>query len=330
MHLRTVVFARHLRHAAISIVPVVICISQVGIFDKCHVRIGSPAVEIVCAVKIQVTDGGVVHEFHVHTVANPLVADVVGPEALHMLRRGPNRFKAIATFNQVRVHVINGKVAVNVVVRALVTAHHYGCATQVRAATHAHEALVRLGGNPVAPRLQIVRLLHDFKSGFAEACATVLFEGDAVKLVRLARHAVLLAASRAAPSTPLLVRLGYRIAHLPKIVSAFGHKDCHRIVTLQVLADACGIARENDIAGSTARRRSAKSFGLHVEREQQNGRRVGFGRSPNPLGLRIRGKTIQGCTARKLVACVVKGCRTAPLAKVAALVFPRVVAHCRL
>ena len=263
-------------------------------------------------------------------VGNPFVADMVGPEFVYVLAGGAYGFKAVAAFDQVRVHIVNGEVAVDMVSGPFVATHHDGGSTQVRTAAHAHKALVRLGGNPVAPRLQIVRFLHDFKPGFTEARAAIFLEGDAVELVRLACHAVRLATSRAAPSTPLLVRLGHRIAHLPKIVSTFGHKNRHGVITLQVLADACGIARENDIAGSAARRRSAEAFGLHVEREKQNRCRIRFGRSPNPLGLRVCSKAGKRRPARELVACVVKGCRTAPLAKVAALVFPRVVAHCRL
>ena len=329
MHLRTVAFARHLRHAAVGIVPVVVRVCQVRIFDKRHVRIGTPAVVFVRAVKIQVADSGVVHEFHVHAVTDPLVADVVCPKLFHVVRCGAHRLEAVAALDQVRVHIVNGEVAVDMVSGPFVATHHDGGSTQVRTAAHAHEALVGLGGNPVAPRLQIVRFLHDFKSGFPEARATVFLEGDAVELVRLARHAVRLAASRTAPGTPGRIRLGHRIAETPEVVCTFGHQNRHSIVTLQVLADARRIARDDDVTCIAARRRSAEAFGLHVECEKQDGRRVSFRAAPDPLGLRIRCKSRKGSPARELVARIVQSRSTAPLAKVAALVFPGVVTHRR-
>ena len=161
MNLRAIVFARHLGHAAVGIVPVVVGISQVGVFDKSHVGVRAPAVVFVGTVKVQVANGSVVQEFHIHAIANPLVADMVCPELIDMLRRCSDSFKAITAFNQMRVHVVNAKVAVNMVPGTFVTAHSDSGTAQVRAAAHAHQALVCLGGNPVFPLLQIFAFLHN-------------------------------------------------------------------------------------------------------------------------------------------------------------------------
>ena len=297
-----------------------------GVFNESHVRVGTPAVVFVGSVKIEITDGGVVNKFHIHAIGNPFVADMVGPEFVYVLAGGAYGFKAVAAFDQVRVHIVNREVAVDVVPRTFVTAHGDGCSAEIGATAHAHETLVRLGGNPVAPRLQIVRFLHDFESGFTEARAAIFLEGDAVELVRLACHAVRLATSRAAPSTPLLVRLGHRIAHLPKVVSAFGHENRDRIVALQVLADACGIACNDDFACVATCCGYAKAFGLHIEREKEHCCWVGFIACPNPFRLCVCGEIFERTATRELVVCVRKRCGASPLREVAALVFPGVVA----
>ena len=86
-----------------------------GVFNESHVRVGTPAVVFVGSVKIEITDGGVVNKFHIHAIGNPFVADMVGPEFVYVLAGGAYGFKAVAAFDQVRVHIVNREVAVDVV-----------------------------------------------------------------------------------------------------------------------------------------------------------------------------------------------------------------------
>ena len=228
-----------------------------------------------------------------------------------------------------RVHIVNGEIAVDVVSRTFVTAHGDGCSAEVGTTTHAHKALVGFCGNPVAPRLQIFAFFHNLYASFGKVAATVCLECDAVESIGFARNAVFLVASFFAPSTVLAFGFRDGVPELSKVVSSFGHQYRHRIVTLQVLADTRRIIRHHDFTCIAARRRSTETFGLHVEREKQNCSRVHFSRSPNPLGLRPLGKAGECASARKLVARIAEYRSTAPLAEVAALVFPGVVAHCR-
>ena len=225
-----------------------------SIFDKSHVRIRTPAVIFVCTIKIQIANSRVIDKFHIHAIAYPLVADMIGPKFLDMIGSTPHRFKAIATFDQMRVHIINRKIAVNVISRTFVTADYDRSSSQVGPTAHADKAFIGLCGNPVAPSLQIVGFLHDFKARFTKRTATIFFKGNSVELVRFSRHAVLFATSHAAPGAVLLVRLGYRITHLPKVISSLGHENCHRIRTLQVLANARRICSDHNFSGIATRR----------------------------------------------------------------------------
>ena len=239
-----------------------------GVFNESHVRVGTPAVVFVGSVKIEITDGGVVNKFHIHAIGNPFVADMVGPEFVYVLAGGAYGFKAVAAFDQVRVHIVNREVAVDVVPRTFVTAHGDGCSAEICATAHAHETLVRLGGNPVAPRLQIFAFLHNLHAGFGEVAATVRLECDAVERIGLAGDAVFLSAGGLAPGAAFAFGFGNGVAELPKVVSAFGHENRDRIVALQVLADACGIACNDDFACVATRCGDTEALGFHVEREK--------------------------------------------------------------
>ena len=297
-----------------------------GVFNESHVRVGTPAVVFVGSVKIEITDGGVVNKFHIHAIGNPFVADMVGPEFVYVLAGGAYGFKAVAAFDQVRVHIVNREVAVDVVPRTFVTAHGNGCSTEICATTHAHKALVGFCGNPVAPRLQIFAFLHNLHAGFGEVAAAVRFESDAVERVGLAGHAILFGTCRLAPSAAFAFGFGNGVAELPKVVSAFGHENRDRIVALQVLADACGIACNDDFACVATCCGYAKAFGFHVEREKEHCCWVGFIACPNPFRLCVCGEIFERTATRELVVCVRKRCGASPLREVAALVFPGVVA----
>ena len=239
-----------------------------GVFNESHVRVGTPAVVFIGTVKIKIADGGVVNKFHIHAIGNPFVADMVGPEFVYVLAGGAYGFKAVAAFDQVRVHIVNREVAVDVVPRTFVTAHGDGCSAEICATAHAHETLVRLGGNPVFPLLQVFAFFHNLHAGFTEATATVFLECNAVESIGLAGNAVLFVARFFAPGTASAVGVGCCIAELPKVVSAFGHENRDRIVALQVLADACGIACNDDFACVATRCGDTEALGFHVEREK--------------------------------------------------------------
>ena len=239
-----------------------------------------------------------------------------------MISGTPHRFKAIAAFNQMRVYIVNSEIAVNVIPRTFVTADYDRSTSQVGPTAHADKALIGFCGNPIAPSLQIVGFLHDFKARFTKRTATIFFECDSVELVRFSRHAVLFATSRATPGAVLLVRLDNCISELPKIVCSLGHENCHRIRILQVLANARGIRRHHNFSSIATRRRSAKALGFHVKCEKQHRSRIRFRARPNPLGLRIGSKTVQSTAARHFIVCVRKRRCATPLREVASLIFP--------
>ena len=159
--------------------------------------------------------------------------------------------------------------------------------------------------------------------------AAIGFKSNTIERVGLARHAVFLVTSLFTPGTVLTLGYSNCITELPKVISSFGNKNRYRIVTLQVLADTRRVARDYNFSSIATRRRSSKTFGLHIERVKQNRRRVRFIARPNPLGLCICIKAVQSAATRELVACVTQRRCAAPLRKIATLIFPRSVPHCR-
>ena len=157
---------------------------------------------------------------------------MVGPELVYMLACCAYGFKTVASFDQVRVHVVNREIAVNVVAGAFVTAHGDRCSAEICATAHAYEALVGFCGNPVFPLLQVFAFLHNLHSCFGEVAATVRFECNAVEGIGLAGDAVLFGTGRFAPSAVFAFGFGNGVAELPKVVSAFGHENRDCIVAL--------------------------------------------------------------------------------------------------
>ena len=313
-----------LGHAAKGIVPIHMVHCRLRVFDQMHIRIVVIAVLVVRAVIIHVRNRQALHVFQIHAIANPLVADMVKPDVFNFVALVARNFKSIARLDQVRVDIVDGEIPENVVARIFVLAVVERSAAQVRPAPHANQALVSADGNPLIPLFHRAHR-DDFQVTVIQVGAGIGRKVNAVERIVLVDIACGTFAST--PGTARSIRFGSRIAKLPEIVRSLGHKDCHRIVTLQVLADARRIARHHNVACVAAGRGGAETFRLHVERKEQNRHRVGFRRGPNPLGLRVRGKAVQGCPARELIARIVQSGSATPLRKVASLVFPGSIPH---
>ena len=106
------------------------------IFDKWHIRVCSPAIIFVCTVKIQKANRRIIDKFHIESIANPFIAHMICPEIFNVRIFIARSFKSIARFNQMRIHIVNRQVSVNVIVSAFVCAIVERSPAQIGAAPH--------------------------------------------------------------------------------------------------------------------------------------------------------------------------------------------------